>query len=107
MNVLFQKRNDFSWEAHRFKSLESIKLFTWTTVTIMEIQGKNTKNSIQSKNYPKSKTMREFVKFDIDWLVCCYEAKCTMQWAEEHIRKDVRRLNSKLAYTTDAQIESS
>ena len=30
-----------------------------------------------------------------------------MQWAEEHIRKDVCMLNSKLASTTNTQIESS
>ena len=31
---------------------------------------------------------------------------CTVQWAEQHIRKDVCRLNSKLTSTTDTQIES-
>ena len=56
------------------------------------IEDKNTKNSIQSKNYPKSKTLRELEKLDIDCLVYCYKAKCTMQWVEEDIRKDVRRL---------------
>ena len=30
-----------------------------------------------------------------------------MQWAEEHIGKDFCRLNSKLASTTNTQIESS
>ena len=30
-----------------------------------------------------------------------------MQWAEEHTRKDVCRLNSKLASTTNTQIDSS
>ena len=30
-----------------------------------------------------------------------------MQWAEEHIRKDVCRLNSKLASTTNTQLKSS
>ena len=35
----------------------------------MGIQDKNMKNSIKSKNYPKSKTLREFEKLDIDWLV--------------------------------------
>ena len=30
-----------------------------------------------------------------------------MQWVEEQIRKDVCRLNSKLAFTTNTQIESS
>ena len=46
-------------------------------------------------------------KLDFDWLVYCYKAKCTMEWAEEHIRKDVCGLNSKLASTTNTQIESS
>ena len=32
----------------------------------MGIQGKNTNNNIKSKNYPKSKTLREFEKFNID-----------------------------------------
>ena len=68
-NVLFRKKNEYSLEAHRFKSLVSIKLFTWNTVTIMGVQDKNTKNSIKSKNYPKSKTLREFKKLYIDWLV--------------------------------------
>ena len=73
----------------------------------MGIQDKNTKNSKKSKNYPKSKTMRELEKFDIDWLVYCNKAKCTVQWAEEQIRKGVCRLNSKLVSTTNTQIESS
>ena len=34
---------------------------------MMGIQDKNTKNSIESKNYSKSKTPREPEKFDIDW----------------------------------------
>ena len=42
--------------------------------------------------------MMELEKFDIDWLVHCYKVKCTLQRAEEHIRQDVCRLNSKLAY---------
>ena len=69
----------------------------------MGIQDKNTKNSIKSKNYHKSKTLWEFEKRYIDWLVYCYEAKCTMQWTEETIRKDVCRLNLKLASTTNTQ----
>ena len=44
---------------------------------------------------------------EIDWLVYCYEANCTMQWAEEHIRKNVCWLNSNLAFTTNTQIECS
>ena len=72
----------------------------------MGIQDKNMKNNIKSKNYPKSKTLKEHEKLDIDWLVYCYKAKCAVQWAEEHIRKDVCRLNSKLASTTDTQIVS-
>ena len=51
--------------------------------------------------------MRELEKLDIDWLVYCYKAKCTVQWAEERVRKDVCRLNSKLASTTNTQVESS
>ena len=50
---------------------------------------------------------RELEKLDIDWLVYCYKAKGTMQWAEEHIRKDVCRLNSELASRTNTHIESS
>ena len=42
---------------HRFKSLVCIKLFTSNTITKMGIQDKNTKNSIKSKNYPKSKAL--------------------------------------------------
>ena len=63
------------------------KLFTWTTITIMGIQDKNTKNSIRSKKYPKSRTLREPEKFEIDWLVNCHKATCTLQWTEGHIRK--------------------
>ena len=70
----------------------------------MGIQDKNMKNIIKSNNYPKSKIPRELEKLDIDWLVYCYKAKCTVQWAEEYIRKDVCRLNSKLAFTTNTQI---
>ena len=84
-----------------------IKLFTSNTIPIMRIQDKNTKNSIKSKNYPKSKTLRELEKFDIDKLVYCYKAKYNLQWMEEHIRKVVCRLSSKLASTTNTQIESS
>ena len=60
----------------------------------MGIQYKKTKNSVKPKNYPKSKTLRVLNKLDIDWLVALYEAKCTVQWADEHIRKDVCGLNS-------------
>ena len=73
----------------------------------MGIQDKDTKNSIKSMNYPKSKTQRELGKFNIDWPVYCFKAKCTVQWVEEHIRKDASRLNSKLASTTNTQVESS
>ena len=73
----------------------------------MGIEDKNTKNSIKSKNYPESKTLRELEKLDIDWLVYCYKAKCTMQWAEEYIRKDVCKLNSTPTSTTNTQIQSS
>ena len=76
-------------------------------MTIMEILDKNRKNSIKSKNYPKNKTLREFEKLYIDCLVYCYKAEYTVQWAEENIRKDVCRLNSKLASTANTQIESS
>ena len=71
----------------------------------MGIQDKSTKNSIKSNNYPKSKTLTELEKFDIDWMVYCYKAKCTVQWAEERIGKDVSRLNSKLISSTNTQIE--
>ena len=73
----------------------------------MGIQDKNTKNSIKWKNCPKRKTPRELQKFDIDWLVYCCKAKCTVQWEEDHIRKDVCRLNSKLVSTNNTQIEFS
>ena len=55
----------------------------------MGIQYKHTKNSIKPKNYPKSKTLKVLNKLDIDWLVAFNKAKCTLQWADEHIRKDV------------------
>ena len=73
----------------------------------MGIQDKDTKTSIKSKNYPKSKTLTELKKFDIDLLVYCYKATCKVQWLEEHIRKDVCRLDSKLDSTANTQIESS
>ena len=73
----------------------------------MGIQDKDKKNSIKSKNCETRKTMRELEKLEIDWLICCYKVNCTVQWAEEHIRKDVCMLNSKLASTTNTQIESS
>ena len=38
------------------------QVFTSTTITMMGIQDKNAKNSIKSKNYPKSKTSRELAK---------------------------------------------
>ena len=49
----------------------------------------------------------ELEKFDIDSLIYCYKAKCTVQWEEEHIRKDVCGLNSKLGSIAITQIESS
>ena len=49
--------------------------------------------------------MKELENLDTDCLVYCYEAKCTMQWAEEHIRKDVCRLNLELASITNIKIE--
>ena len=104
---MFQKKNECSLEAHRFKSLVSIKICTWNIITKMEIQDKTTKNSIKSKNYHTSKTLMEFEKLYNDWLVYCYKAKCTVQWAEENIRKDVCRLNSKLASTTNTPVEFS
>ena len=73
----------------------------------MGIQDKTTKNCLKSKNYQKSKTLRELKNFDIDWPVYCYKDKCAVRWAEEHIRNDVCRLNSKLASTTNTQIQSS
>ena len=102
---MFQKKNECSLEAHRFKSLVSIKLFTWNIITITGIQDKNIKNSmkLKSKNYHKP---REFEKLYIDWLVYCYKAKCTMQGVEQNIRKDVCRLDSKLTSKTNTQIEN-
>ena len=67
--MLFEKRNECSYEPHKFMSLVSIKLFIRTTIAIMRIQDKNTNNSVKSKNYPKSKTLKEFEKFDIDWYI--------------------------------------
>ena len=52
---MFQKKNEWSLEAYRFKSLVSIKVSFSNTITIMGIQDKNMKNSIKSKNDPKSK----------------------------------------------------
>ena len=79
------------------------------TIVIMAMQDKNTKNSIRSKYYPKNKTLRELEKLYIDSgiLVYCCKAKCTVQWGEEHTRKDVCRLSPKLASTATTQIESS
>ena len=36
------------------------------TIRVMGIEDKNTKNSTKSKNYQKSKTLRELEKLDID-----------------------------------------
>ena len=67
---MFQKKNECSLDAHRFKSLVSIKFFTCNIITKMGIQDKNTKNSIKSKNYHTSKTLREFENFIlIDWYI--------------------------------------
>ena len=60
--------------------------------------------TLRSKNYPKSTEKLE--KFDIDFLVYCYKAKCTVQCSEEHTRKGVCIFNSKLVSTTNTQIES-
>ena len=64
---MFQKKNECSLEAYRFKNLVPTKLFTWNTVTIMGIEDKNTKNSIKSKKYPKGKTPEE-VRKTLHWL---------------------------------------
>ena len=63
----------------------------------MEIQDKNAKNSIKSKNYAKSKTLRKLEKLTlIDWYIVmkpsvpCSRMKSTSE-------KDVCRLNSKLS----------
>ena len=51
----------------------------------MGIRDKNTKNSIISKNYPKSETLKELEKFDIDWYIVikpsvpCSERKSTSE----------------------------
>ena len=60
------------------------------TITILGIQHKNKKNSIKSKNNPKDKTLRGLKKLEIDLMSYSYKPKCTVQWAEEHIGKDVR-----------------
>ena len=73
----------------------------------MRIQDKNTNNSIKSKDYRKSKTLRELEKLDIDCLVYCLKAKCTVPLAEEHTRKMSVDSTQKLASTTNTQIESN
>ena len=73
----------------------------------MGIQDKNIEDSVRSNNHLKIKTLRELEKLNIDWLVYCYKAKRTVQWAEEHIKKGVCKHNSKPASTTNTQIESS
>ena len=73
----------------------------------MGIQDKNTKNSTKSKNYLKSKSLSELENLTLIALVYCYKAKCTVQWAEEDIRKNVCRLNSKRASKNYTQIGSS
>ena len=61
------------------------------TVTMMGIQDKNTKNSVKSKNYPKSKTLREIKNLTfIDWLVYCFYTKCTMQLGGTAHQKNVQ-----------------
>ena len=72
----------------------------------MGIQDKNTKNSIKSKNYPKSKTLRKLEKSDIDWYVVIKPSVPRSGWKSTS-EKDVCRLSSKLTSTTNAQIESS
>ena len=70
----------------------------------MGIKDKNTRNSIRSNNDPKSKTLREIENLTlIDWYIVI---KPSIP-GSEHIRKDVCRLNSKIAFTTNTQIESS
>ena len=75
------------WVLHRFKSLVSIKRFTWNIITMMGIQDKNTKNSMKSKNYHKSKALKEFEKLYMDWLVYCYKVKCTVYWDGREYQK--------------------
>ena len=52
----------------------------------MGIQYKNTKHKMKELS-EKLNTARVFNKLDIDWLVAFYKAKCTVQWADEHIIK--------------------
>ena len=40
-------------------------------------------------------------------VVYCYKSKCTMQWEEERIIKDVCILSSKLTSTTNTHIDSN
>ena len=74
----------------------------------MGIQDKNTNNKIKSKNYPANNILTF-----IDWCIVtkpsvpCSGWAVSGQWVEEHIRKDVYRLNSKVASTTNIQIEFS
>ena len=73
---------------------------------MMGMQDKNMKNSIESKNYPKIKTLRELEKFDIDWYIVikpsvpCSGRKSTSQ------KMSVDSIRS-LTSTTGTQIESS
>ena len=66
MKSVVSKENECSLEAHGFKSLVCISFFTGNAITIMRIQDKNTKTSIKSKNYLKSKTLKELEILDID-----------------------------------------
>ena len=69
---MFQKKNERSLEAHRFKSLVSIKLFTWNTMTIMGIQDENIKSIIirKVKHWGSSKNFTV-----IDWYIE-YQKRC-------------------------------
>ena len=64
-------------------------------------------HKIEELSVTPIKPRRELEKHDTDLLIFCYKAKCTVQWAEEHIRNDVCRLSSKLASTINTQIGSS
>ena len=70
----------------------------------MRIQYKNMQNSIKTKEV---KTLRVLNKFDIDWLVAFYKAKCTVQWADEHIRKLSIDSVQAPTLTAGTQIETS
>ena len=111
-NVLSLKKKECSWEAHRFKSVVSIKLFTWNTITVKGIEDKNTKNSIKSKNYHKSKRLENLPL--IDWYIvikpsvlCSGRKRTSEKMSVDSIQHQPPQLKLKLSLVrlTDHTIE--